>query len=307
MRTSFVLAVLFVAFAVGVGALVVACGAQSSNGFSNDGGAPGSKGSPGSPGAPGSPSDLDGGSAPVLSSPDSSTDAGPGTTYTDGGCAGLQCQIASCKNDGGTTIVGKILDPAGANPLYNVLAYVPMYDPADPGAIPAGQGIQPISGGVTFPSGVSCDSCAYLYTGSPIAIGQSGTDGTFTITNAPSGKNVPVVVQVGKWRTHTTVASVTDCTQANAGSIKLPSSADGTDPIVSMPQIAISMGGADTLECLPYRMGISVSEFTSGASATGHLHIFTGGGGGFGGGRGAGRRRVTRHSGIHSPISRSTT
>ncbi len=201
-----------------------------------------------------------------------------GTVFTDGGCAGLQCQIATtCSNDGGTTIVGKVMDPAGANPLYNVLAYVPMFDPAQPSKIPAGYGIQPITGGVKFPSGVSCDSCSYLYTGNPIAVGTSGTDGTFTITNAPSGSNIPVVVQVGKWRTHATVSTVTSCGQADAGTINMPALVPANDPIVSMPQIAISMGAADSLQCLPYRVGIDLSEFTSGASTTGHIHVFSGG------------------------------
>jgi hypothetical protein len=220
----------------------------------------------------------DGGGLPV---PPLQSDSGGPATLTDGGCAGLQCAIASnCANDGGTTIVGTIMDPAGANPLYNVLAYVPMFDPAQPSAIPAGYGIQPITGGVTFPTGVTCDSCGYLYTGNPIAVGSSGTDGKFTITNAPSGKNIPVVVQIGKWRTHTTVASVTDCNQASAGKISLPSAGSATDPIISMPQIAISMGSADTLECLPFRMGLAEAEFTSGASTSGHIHVFTGGGAG---------------------------
>ena len=278
MRKMGLCAVVLMTSAVGVGSVaLVACGGSNSGGgFGDDaGGSPGNP-NPGGPDAT-SPSFDGGGIAPPLQQPDGSSTPPP-ATYTDGGCAGLQCAITSCSNDGGTTITGRIMDPAGANPLYNVLAYVPMYDPAQPSSIPAGQGVQPITGGVTFPSGVTCDSCSYLYTGNPIAIGTSGTDGRFTITNAPSGSNIPVVVQVGKWRTHTTVSTVTDCTDNAAGDIKLPGKADGTDPIVSIPQIAISMGGADSLECLPYRMGLAPSEFTSGASASGHIHVFTGGG-----------------------------
>lgn len=283
MRKMGLCAVVLMASATGVAAVaLVACGGSNSGGgFGDDaGGSPGNPNNPGNPDAT-SPSFDGGGVAPPLQQPDGAASTPP-VTYTDGGCAGLQCAITSCSNDGGTTISGRIVDPAGANPLYNILAYVPMYDPAQPSTIPAGQGVQPITGGVKFPSGVTCDDCSYLYTGNPIAVGSSGTDGKFTITNAPSGKNIPVVVQVGKWRTHTTVSTVTDCTDNAAGDIKLPGKADGTDPIVSMPQIAISMGGADTMECLPYRMGIDLSEFTSGPSTKGHIHVFTGGG--FGGG-----------------------
>ena len=280
-RTVAACAVVFFGSAIGVGAMLFACGGtpNTSPFTQGNGNGPNGNGSDGSTG-PGGP--LGDGGAPIFN-PVSDDSAAPGPIYTDGGCAGLQCQIsATCTNDGGTTIVGKVMDPAGANPLYNVLAYVPMFDPTQPSKIPPGYGIEPITGGVTFPSGVSCDSCSYLYTGNPIAIGTSGTDGTFTITNAPNGTNIPVVIQVGKWRAHTTVATVAACAEADAGEIKFPSSATGSDPIDSIPQIAISMGGADSLECLPYRMGMDVSEFTSGASSTGHIHIFTGGGRGGG-------------------------
>jgi hypothetical protein len=274
------------------GILAACSGGTTETPFNNGGGSGGSSSGANSSGSGSSGSSSSGGEAPPNLGPGKTTgsdDAGSSVEYTDGGCQGLQCQqFSSCGDGGGTTISGKILDPAGANPLYNVLAYVPMYDPADPSKIPSGAGIEPIAGGVTFPSGVTCDSCSYLYSGNPIAVGTSGTDGTFTITNAPTGTNIPIVIQIGKWRTHTTIAKVTACTDNNAGNINLPSSADGSDPIVSMPQIAISMGGADTMECLPYRMGISLSEFTSGASSSGHIHIFTGGdpGGGFGGSSG---------------------
>ena len=256
--------------ALGVGVALVACGGAPNSGFSPSGADGSTNG--GGPGSPGNPSNNGDGGAPIFN-PVSDDGSTPGPTFTDGGCAGLQCQIANtCTNDGGTTIVGKVMDPAGANPLYNVLAYVPMFDPAQPSKIPAGYGIQPITGGVNFPSGVSCDSCSYLYTGNPIAIGTTGTDGTFTITNAPSGTNIPVVVQVGKWRTHATVSTVTSCEQADAGAINMPSSVPASDPIVSMPQIAISMGGADSLECLPYRMGINPR---SSRAAPARAGIFT--------------------------------
>lgn len=270
MRSVAACVVIVIGSVVGAGAALFACGGTPhETGFGDGDGST-------SNGGPPTQSSGDGGSAPPILT---GGDAGANPiAKTDGGCAGLQCAIASsCTNDGGTTIVGKIMDPAGANPLYNVLAYVPMYDPAQPSAIPPGYGIQPIVGGVTFPSGVSCDSCSYLYTGYPIAVGASGTDGTFTITNAPSGQNIPVVVQVGKWRTHATVSTVTSCGQADAGAINMPSSVPASDPIVSIPQIAVSMGAADSLQCLLYRVGIDISEFTSGASASGHIHVFTGG------------------------------
>jgi hypothetical protein len=194
------------------------------------------------------------------------------------GCAGLSCSVATtCSSSLGTTITGKVMDPAGVVPIPNAVVYIPQYDPADPGSIPAGAGIEPITGGISFPAGVACTSCTYLYSGNPISVAASRVDGTFTLPKVPSGTNIPVVVQIGKWRTHTTVASVTDCSAAAAGNINLPGAVPANDPIVSMPQIAVSMGAADTLECTAYRMGLSTTEFTSGASATGHVHFFVGG------------------------------
>ena len=42
------------------------------------------------------------------------------------------------------------------------------------------------------------------------------------------------------------------------------------------PDIAISTGGADSLECLPLRIGVDATEYIPGASSAGHIHIFSG-------------------------------
>jgi hypothetical protein len=43
-----------------------------------------------------------------------------------------------------------------------------------------------------------------------------------------------------------------------------------------MPQIAVTTGGADSLECLLLGMGIDQSEFVYGAGGNGHVHMFAG-------------------------------
>jgi hypothetical protein len=43
-----------------------------------------------------------------------------------------------------------------------------------------------------------------------------------------------------------------------------------------IPRIAISTGGADTLECLLGRIGLDPNEYTPGANGEGHIHIFQG-------------------------------
>ncbi|MFO0617922.1 MAG: carboxypeptidase regulatory-like domain-containing protein [Polyangiaceae bacterium] len=173
-------------------------------------------------------------------------------------CVGLQCQIHQCTGGGHTTIKGTIYDPAGKNPLYGVVAYVPNSTP------------QP------FTQGASCDSCADLYTGDPIAAAVTDAQGNFTILDAPDGKDIPLVIQVGKWRRQFVIPEVTQCGDTTVQQ-KLTLPKNGTEG--DIPQIAVSTGGADTLECLLSRIGIDKSEYGPGAGGAGHIHIFHGAGG----------------------------
>jgi hypothetical protein len=192
-----------------------------------------------------------------------STSAGPGP---DGGAemigctagTGAACLAPACAVGQTTTITGTVYDPAGLNPVYNAVVYVPSAP------------LQPL------PPGVSCQSCDSWYSGAPVASAVTDASGGFTIQNAPWG-DMTLVVQLGKWRKAYALQNVAACT-ANpvAQKLLLPSKGDPTDPSVSLPDIAISTGGADSLECLLARMGIDPSEFVGGASTSGHIHIFTG-------------------------------
>src|SRR5262249_35987608 len=56
----------------------------------------------------------------------------------------------------------------------------------------------------------------------------------------------------------------------------LPGSvAPGSDD--NMPDIAVSTGGADTLECILKRIGLPESEYVAGTATSGHVHVFSGG------------------------------
>jgi hypothetical protein len=173
-----------------------------------------------------------------------------------GKCVNLQCQQHACDGGGSTTISGKVYDPAGNNPLYNVVVYVPN---------------APVS---PLPKGASCDSCNSLFSGSPIAVAQTDAQGRFTIKNAPDGSDIPLVVQIGKWRRQYTLPSVTRCMDNPQPDkmLRLPRNRSEGD----IPSIAISTGEADTLECLLRRIGVDAAEYASGASDTGSMHIFQG-------------------------------
>ncbi len=170
----------------------------------------------------------------------------------------------TCTGNTSTTITGKVLDPAGRNPLYNVVVYVPNSPGGALDAIPLGLNAS------------SC-SCNALYSGTPIATAVTGPDGTFTLPNAPDGLDIPLVVQIGKWRKEIRMPTVTQCGTTAAGNISLPKNLnDGA--YASLPNIAVSTGGADALECLLTRVGVDEAFFTGSPTGPG-VHVFQGAGG----------------------------
>lgn len=168
----------------------------------------------------------------------------------------LHATIHACDGGQPTAISGVVYDPGAHNPLFNVVVYVP------------GTAVQPLK------SGASCDSCSALYTGHPIVTALTDSTGHFLITNAPDGDNIPLVVQIGKWRRQFTIAKVSPCTNNTLPdrTLTLPKNHLEGD----IPNIAVSTGGADTLECLLTRIGLDASEYGPGANGPGRIHIFQG-------------------------------
>jgi hypothetical protein len=199
------------------------------------------------------------GSGPSFGNSDAPPPTDPGfvPTETFEPCVNLQCMQQQCfPADVTTTISGKVFDPAGRNPLYNVAVYVPN---------------EPLA---ALTRGASCDDCDSLYTGHPIAATLTDSSGSFVLENAPVGSDIPLVVQIGKWRRQLTIPSVAACTDNPQpdGMLRLPrNQAEG-----DIPEIAIATGSADTLECLLRRVGVDASEYVPGAGGSGRIHIFAG-------------------------------
>jgi hypothetical protein len=187
----------------------------------------------------------------------------PGMPGTGGPCTGLACQIDKCTGMPKTTVKGTVYDPGGKLPLYNVMVYVP------------NAALDPIVEGVT------CDKCGTIASGSPVASALTDSSGNFTMADVPVGTNIPVVIQTGKWRRQITLPTVKACQDnlfTGTDTFRLPKSqSEG-----HLPKIAMTRGGADSLECLLRRIGVADSEFTNPDGA-GRVNIYyeTGGGTGY--------------------------
>lgn len=183
-------------------------------------------------------------------------------------CQGLACKRQKCDDPAvTTTITGKVYDPAGANALYNVMVYIPGGPNGDAPLPP-------------IPEGVQCQTCASVAL-SPMVSTLTNTKGEFELKDVPVDKNVPVVIQVGKWRRtlHFDVTKKCEANQVPDREFRLPK--NGTEG--DMPHIAVTAGGCDALECLLRGIGIDDKEFVPGASTAGHIHVFNGEGGMFAG------------------------
>jgi hypothetical protein len=190
------------------------------------------------------------------------TGCGPGDRSSQTGlspdaCVGLECAIRDCPGAPPTAIGGTVFAPNGTLALYGVNVYVPNSDPG------------------LMPSGLRCDRCLDALPGNPVVKATTDETGRFLLENVPAGTDIPLVIQVGKWRKQLTIENVPACTTTMlpAASTTLPRTAAEGD----MPRIAITTGGFDALECLVRRLGVADSEFTTDAGP-GKVHLYEGNG-----------------------------
>jgi hypothetical protein len=168
------------------------------------------------------------------------------------------CVWNTCKDGSKTTLSGVVHTPARNNPdpIYNAVVYVPATQPAP------------------FADQVTCERCGQV-SGKPVAAALTGPDGKFAMQDVPSGKDVPVVIQLGKWRRQVRIPEVKAC-QDNAVPEELTRFARNKSE-GDIPRIAIVTSPYDPLECILRSIGIDEAEFTV-PSADGRVHVYAGGG-----------------------------
>lgn len=176
----------------------------------------------------------------------------------DGGdskpCVGLCLKQVACEGGGTTSLTGVVRDPAGATPLYNVLVFVPNAP------------VEPIK------SGASCERCGDV-SGDPLVAALTDTSGAFRLENVPVDSEIPLVVQIGKWRRQLKVTPKRcDNVELAVDQTRLPKNKEEGD----IPKIALTTGGADTLECFLRKIGVEDKEFTKAGEA-GRVHLYAGG------------------------------
>jgi hypothetical protein len=174
------------------------------------------------------------------------------------GSTNWQCEVdTNCGSTSPTTLTGKVFDPAGSNPLYNVIVFIPN----DPSTLP-----------VITQGSHTCNTCD-VPIGNYVAATTTKYDGTFTLSGVPTASGVPVTVQIGKWRRTVPVNITNNCgtNSVSDGTLRLPSERSEGD----MPQMALLTGGCDDMGCFLMNMGINASEFGA-PGAGGRIDVFQG-------------------------------
>ena len=196
-----------------------------------------------------------------------------------GACTNLcQKQEACVGVDGGTTLSGTVVAPTAADagygqpdPIPGALVYIPN------GTV---EPLNPDGGG-------SCDQCTDGVSGSPLVSTYTNLDGTFTLKNVPCGAEVqvPVVIQLGKWRRQVTVTAPSCClpNTMTKEQTRLPRKQGEGHVNDNLPRIAVVTGGFDAIECVLPKLGIATDQYSL-PSGNGRVKFYKDNGQSFSGG-----------------------
>jgi hypothetical protein len=173
-------------------------------------------------------------------------------------CTNLCIRQVACAGSATTSVSGTVYAPTppkfgSPDPIVNAIVYVP-------------------NAAVTsFSAGVSCDRCGTAVSGEPLVAAVTGADGKFVVGNVPAGDNVPLVIQLGRWRRQVIIPHVEPCadTPLPAELTRLPRNQSEGD----IPLVAMATGKVDTLECVLRKIGLDESEFSL-PMGTGRVHIY---------------------------------
>ncbi len=206
--------------------------------------------------------------ASVLAMGIAACNCGTGDVSNGGPCTNLCTKQQSCGELAQpTTVTGTVYAPTNSaagygnpDPVPNVLVYVPNGTGG-----PWGTGVE------AFTTGVQCSACGAPVTGSPLVSTTTGPDGTFTLKDVPVGDNIPLVMQIGRWRRQITIPHVSACntTTLTADQTRMPRNQTEGD----IPLIALVTGNVDSIECVLRKMGIDDAEFTA-PSGGGRVQIY---------------------------------
>ncbi|MGO9836378.1 MAG: hypothetical protein ACLP1X_19430 [Polyangiaceae bacterium] len=187
------------------------------------------------------------------------TTAAPCPNGATGWCSKVD---TSCGTSSPTTLTGKVFDPAGKNPLYSVVVFIPN----DESTLPA------ITQGTH-----TCNTCD-VPIGNYVVATTTDYTGTFTLRGVPTGMGVPVTVQIGKWRRTIPVNITASCGTTTVSMsptasplLRLPGKKSDGD----MPQMALLTGGCDDMACFLMNLGIDSAEFTA-PGAGGRVSVYQG-------------------------------
>jgi hypothetical protein len=208
----------------------------------------------------------------------------PGSSV-DGGTCAVCGSIPDCSSKPQVTkLTGRVITPGKsdtdtANQVGVPNAFVYILTNDNETLLPAiGTGIPKDGTGNLL---TACDRCDTQDLGPVLVSATTDATGAFTLSrNIPVNKEFVLVVKIGKWRRaqkYTLAQSAGCATTALPLTVtRLPRTKSDGDA-VNIPHIAVSTGYIDAMECVFYKMGVSVSEFAlpgTAGSASARVHMY---------------------------------